>query len=176
MAPPPDPFDAAQAFVLVAEGGFVNNPKDPGGMTNLGVTKRAWEKWVGHPVTEADMRALTPAMVKPFYKATYWRPINGDKLPPAIALLVYQAAVNEGVKRAAEFLQSEVGANADGDIGSLTCVAVRNKVAAVGVAALVKIYCDAQRAYYRSLPTFPTFGTGWLARVDNASAAALKLV
>jgi len=61
-------FDAALAHVLKSEGGFVNNPKDPGGMTNLGCTKAVWEEYVGHPVSEADMRALTPALVAPLYK------------------------------------------------------------------------------------------------------------
>lgn len=171
-----DPFAASQAFVLLVEGGFSNNSRDPGGMTNLGVTKHAWEKWVGHAVSEAVMRSLTPALVAPFYKASYWRPINGDKLPPAVALLVYQAAVNEGVKRAAEFLQVEVGADADGDIGTLTCVALRNKIASIGLKAILSAYCDSQRDYYRSLATFATFGDGWLNRIDLAYAAALKLV
>ena len=55
-------------MVLKHEGGFVNHPKDPGGMTNLGVTKRAWEQYVGQNVDEAEMRGLTPEKVKPFYK------------------------------------------------------------------------------------------------------------
>lgn len=173
---PPDPFTTAQAFVLKAEGGYSNNPHDPGGPTMLGVTMRNWAVWTGRAVTIADMHALTPAMVLPFYKANYWRPINGDKLPPSIALLVYQAGVNEGVKRAAELLQEIVGTNQDGDIGSVTLAAVRNKIMAIGNTALMTLYCNGLRAYYRSLPTFATFGTGWLNRVNTAYSAALVLV
>ena len=67
-----DNFDKCLALVLKSEGGFVNNPADPGGMTNLGVTKTVWEEWVGHQVDEKAMRALTPADVAPMYKAKYW--------------------------------------------------------------------------------------------------------
>ena len=61
-------FPKALAAVLVHEGGYVNNPKDPGGMTNLGCTKTVWEEHCGHPVDEKAMRALTPADVGPLYK------------------------------------------------------------------------------------------------------------
>lgn len=141
----------------------------------LGVTKHAWEQWVGHIVTVSDMRALTAPIVAPFYKATYWRPINGDKLPPALALLVYQFAVNGSVKRAAMFLQEVVGANQDGDIGSKTCIAVRDRVAATSLTVVLSEYADRLRTYYRSLSGFHDFGVGWLNRVGNACAAAQKL-
>jgi lysozyme family protein len=61
-------FDDALKAILKHEGGFVNHPKDPGGMTNLGVTKKVWEAWVGHAVDEKAMRALTPEVVGPMYK------------------------------------------------------------------------------------------------------------
>lgn len=171
----PDPFDTSQKFVMTAEGGFTNNPHDPGGPTMLGVTKHAWEVWMGHTVTIADMKALTAPIVAPFYKATYWRPINADKLPPALALLVYQFAVNGSVKRAAQFLQEIVGAEQDGDIGSLTCVSVRNAVTAKGITVVLSEYADRLREYYHTLSDFPTFGTGWLNRVGNALVAAKVL-
>lgn len=176
MKTPLDPYTTAQAFVLTAEGKYVNNPLDPGGPTNLGVTQHAWSIWIGHPATIADIKALTPAIIAPFYKATYWRPVNGDKLPPAIAMLVYQAAVNMGVKRAAQFLQDIVGTNDDGDIGPASLVAIRNKVTAIGQTALMVMYCDRLRTYYRTLSTFSEFGNGWLNRVNNAYNAALVLI
>jgi lysozyme family protein len=71
-------FDSALEAVLHHEGGFVNHPRDPGGMTNLGVTKRVWEEWVGHEVDEATMRGLTPDLVAPLYKARYWDKVRGD--------------------------------------------------------------------------------------------------
>ena len=73
-------FDPALRLLLRHEGGFVNHPSDPGGMTNLGVTKAIWEAHKGASVTEADMRALTQEAVQPVYKARYWDTIQGDAL------------------------------------------------------------------------------------------------
>ena len=65
-------FEACLAKLLVHEGGFVNDNRDNGGMTNLGVTIKVWEEWVGHGVSEKEMRNLRPAMVAPLYKRKYW--------------------------------------------------------------------------------------------------------
>ena len=61
-------FEVALKALLKHEGGFVNHPADPGGMTNLGVTKKVWEEFVGHAVDEQAMRNLTPETVAPLYK------------------------------------------------------------------------------------------------------------
>ena len=53
-------FEAALKALLKHEGGFVNHPQDPGGMTNLGVTKRVWQDYVKREVDESEMRSLTP--------------------------------------------------------------------------------------------------------------------
>ena len=82
------------AFVLEQEKGFVNNEKDPGGMTNLGVTAKVWEEWVGHPVDEKQMRALTKADVVPLYQRKYWNACRCSELPTGIDLCVFDTAVN----------------------------------------------------------------------------------
>jgi lysozyme family protein len=99
-------FESALAAVLHHEGGFVNHPSDPGGMTNLGCTKAVWESWVNHPVSEADMRALKPADVGPLYKAKYWDKVNGDELPAGVdtlclmrPLTLVRAALPSGCRR-----------------------------------------------------------------------------
>jgi len=102
------------------EGGFVNHPLDPGGMTNLGVTQRVWEEWVGHPVSEKEMRALTPAIVAPMYKQKYWDKVCGDELPSGVDLAVFDCCVNSGPGRAAKMLQRVLGVKQDGDIGLVT--------------------------------------------------------
>ena len=73
-------FDPALRLLLRHEGGFVNHPSDPGGMTCCGVTKAVWDAHTGKSATEADMRALTPQAVQPIYKARYWDTIHGDDL------------------------------------------------------------------------------------------------
>lgn len=165
-------FARALAFVLSMEGGYVNHPRDPGGRTNLGVTQRTWEAWTGKPASEAVMRGLTPADVKPLYKRNYWDAVRGDDLPPAVALLVFDMAVNAGPTTAARLLQDVVGAARDGVIGPLTIEAANRQ----SIMGMITRYSDRRMKYYKSLPTFKTFGAGWTNRVDQAHGAALELL
>jgi lysozyme family protein len=87
-------FEPCLALMLAHEGGFVNHPQDPGGMTNLGVTKRVWEEWVGHEVDEKQMRALTPETVAPLYKRKYWDAVRADDLVAGVDYVVFDVAVN----------------------------------------------------------------------------------
>lgn len=166
-----DAFDKALAVILRHEGGFVNHPRDPGGMTNLGVTKNTWEAWTGKPATEATMRALTPATVAPLYRKNYWEKAGCDKLHPGIALCVFDFAVNAGPARAVRYLQKVVGTAQDGVIGPATLEMAN----AWADRALVDLYQEAREGYYRSLGTFATFGRGWLRRVAETTATAKEL-
>ena len=169
-------FDTCLAIILHEEGGYVNNKADPGGMTNLGITRNTWEAWSKKAASEADMRALKPATVAPLYRANYWSPLCCDRLPPALALCVFDFGVNTGTKRAARYLQQFVGAFADGNIGPATLAAVDGWIAVHGVAAAVRGYQEARRSFYRQLATFKTFGKGWLRRVDEVQALALGMI
>lgn len=168
-------FDACLKEVLKHEGGYANHPDDPGGMTNLGVTKRVYEEWVGHPVSEAIMRSLTPAHVRALYKVEYWDVVKGDDLPVGVDLCVFDFAVNAGTNRAARYLQLMTGAIADGKIGPNSLRQLQQYVTAHGLARAVNRYQDLREAYYKKLKTFPTFGRGWLRRVEEVRAAALKM-
>ena len=161
-------WDASFEMVLKHEGGFVNHPKDPGGMTNLGVTKAAWEGYVGRPVNEEFMRALTPFIVKPFYKAMYWDKIKGDQLPNGVDYAAYDLAVNSGVGRAAKYLQEIAGVPADGIIGPKSLEAIK----ACNPKELADALCDMRLAFLKRLPTFETFGKGWSRRVAEVKARA----
>ena len=165
-------FDEALKAILHHEGGFVNHPKDPGGMTNLGVTKRVWEEWVGHEVDEKAMRALTPETVGPMYKAKYWDKIKGDDLPTGVDYAVFDAAINSGPGRAAKWLQQTVGAVPDGAIGAGTLA----KVTAMAADDIIEKYQETRLAFMQSLPTWDTFGKGWGRRVTEVKDAALKMV
>jgi len=171
----PDAFTAALDEVLDHEGGYVNHAQDPGGRTNLGVTQRTWEGWTGKPSSEVEMRALTVEMVRPLYRKNYWDAVRGDDMPAALALCVFDFGVNAGPARAARFLQRMVDAPQDGRIGPVTIAHVAGYMTKHGVAGAVKAYQDARRTYYTSLSTFPTFGKGWLRRVDAVQAAALEM-
>jgi lysozyme family protein len=159
-------------LMLASEGGYVNHPSDPGGMTNLGVTKRVWEEWVGRESNEKEMRSLTPEMVEPLYKRKFWDACKCDDMPSGIDYLVFDFAVNAGVGRSAKILQSAVGVTPDGGIGPITLAAVK----AQDPAELVQKFSDAKEAFYRSLNTFETFGKGWLNRVAAVKIKANTLL
>lgn len=161
-------FEKCFALVIKNEGGYVDNPKDPGGATNLGCTKKVWEEWIGHEVTKDDIRALTHADVMPLYKKRYWDAVKGDNLPDGVDYAVFDLAINSGPGKAAKTLQSVLGANPDGQIGPAT---LRTLEAADPRDVATKV-CEARLAFLQGLATFATFGKGWTRRVAEVQAAA----
>lgn len=168
-------FNNCLTVILHHEGGFVNHPKDPGGMTNLGVTKNVYEEWIGHKVSEQIMRKLTPSLVAPLYRKKYWDVLKCDGIPRGLDLCVFDFGVNAGTNRSARYLQRLIGVAEDGLIGPKTLIALTKKAASDGVGSLIDELQDARRGYYRKLNTFPTFGRGWLRRVDEVEASAKKM-
>ena len=163
-------FKECLDLVLKSEGGWVNNPKDPGGETNLGVTKAIWEEWVGHPVE--SLKNLTKDQVAPLYEQKYWRPCYGEVLPRGLDFIVFSMGVNAGPGRAVKLLQSSIGCVPDGVIGPRTRGLIRDS----DITTLVAKFSKARREYYRSLKTFPIFGKGWLTRVDREESEALNMI
>ena len=159
-------------MILHHEGGYVNHPKDPGGETNLGVTKRVYEEWGG----QKKMRDLTVSDVAPIYKKNYWDRLKGDDLPNGLDLCVFDFAVNAGPGRAAKYLQSMIGTTVDGGIGPNTLRAVGNYVEEVGLQTAIENYQANRQRYYEKLNTFETFGRGWTRRVEETTAEAVALI
>lgn len=166
-----DNFEECLAHVLKHEGLFVNHPKDPGGMTMRGVTRKAWEEYVGHSVDELTMRSLSVETITPFYRAKYWDKVKGDETPRGADFAVFDLAVNSGTGRAIKFLQSVVGANPDGVIGPATM----KLVAEVDPKELIVAICEKRLAFLQALPTWDTFGKGWGRRVKETEETALKM-
>ena len=167
-------FELCLGLLLQHEGGFVNDSRDNGGMTNLGVTIKVWEEWVGHPVSEKEMKALTPAMVGPLYKRKYWDACHADDLVSGLDYAVFDVAVNSGVGRAVKLLQSCVGATPDGGYGSITSALV--KKASSDPARLIELFCAKRLEFLQSLKSFEAFGKGWSRRVSEVKDTALKMV
>jgi lysozyme family protein len=167
-------FNRSLLLLLKHEGNFVNHPSDPGGMTNLGVTAKVWESWVGHPVDEKQMQALTAEDVAPLYKRKYWDACRADELVSGVDYCVFDVAVNSGVGRAIKFLQSCVGATPDGGFGSITSALV--KEAEKNPTRLIEVYCAKRLEFLQSLKTFPVFGNGWSRRVAEVKEEALKML
>lgn len=148
--------------VIRHEGGHVNHPKDPGGETKFGITKRSYPHMDIARITEEDAIII--------YHRDYWQRIGGDQLPADVANFVLDSAVNMGVSRAIKFLQSACNVKADGALGPVTIKAAHE------TANVLEKMADIRRSFYRSLSTFPTFGKGWLKRVDIvlAESRAMK--
>lgn len=148
-------FDQAFETVIGHEGGYVDHPSDPGGRTKYGISQRAYPN--------EDIPNLTLARAKEIYKRDYWDKVRGDELPDAIALQVFDAAVNQGVRSAIRMLQGAVGVNVDGVYGPVTHAAVwrTNPV-------LLAIRFNASRLeFLTTLPHWAQFGRGWARRVAH---------
>ncbi len=165
-------YDKCLETILHHEGGYVNHPKDPGGETNLGVTKRVYQEHGG----TKDMKNLLVEDVAPIYKKGYWDKIKGDDLPGGLDLCVFDFGVNAGPGRAAKFLQQMIGTTVDGGIGPNTLAKVEEYVRENGEHETVKKYQEMRQKYYEQLSTFATFGRGWTRRVEETTKLALDII
>jgi lysozyme family protein len=167
-------FEDCLARILKHEGGYVNDPLDSGGRTNLGVTQRVWEEFVGHPVTEADMKALTPQKVGSMYKLKYWNPSYCEVLPKGLDYVVFDFAVNAGTGRSVKTLQQAIGCVADGVIGPKTMAAIND----ANPKDLITKFSDARADFYQGIvarkPDQARFIKGWLNRVEESRKLALE--
>ncbi|AVQ81642.1 glycoside hydrolase family 108 protein [Variovorax sp. PMC12] len=147
-------FDQAFDRLLGHEGGYVNDPRDPGGETNWGISKRSYPN--------VDVKALTQDAAKAIYRRDYWAPVRADELPDSVRFDVFDAAVNSGVTQSAKWLQRAVGAYPDGVIGAQTVAAAR--AAGPLIAAAFNGY---RLQFYTDSGNWPTYGKGWARRVAS---------
>lgn len=164
-------FDKSLELVLKSEGGFVQDPDDHGGATNLGVTTKAWAEYLGRNVTIAEMKQLTPLMVKPFYKDKYWNPAGCDVYVKGIDYAVFDFAVNAGVRRCVKTLQKAVGADPDGILGSITQALIRQ----YDPIGLLDKFSEEKIKFYQGLNQ-PKFEKGWLNRVNHVKQEATRMI
>ena len=165
-------FEKSLALVLQHEMGYVHHPLDPGGRTNLGVTQRVWEDYVGHKVDEQAMRRLTKEMVAPLYRQQYWNVCHCDDLPSGVDYLAFDFSVNAGSFRAIKTIQRALNITADGVIGPVTLKAIQD----ANAEEFINNFTNAKERFYRGLANFPTFGRGWLNRVAESKKAAEKML
>ena len=155
-------------IILHHEGGYVDHPDDPGGETNLGVTKKVWEEWGG----TKDMKDLTVDDVVPVYKKNYWDRVKGDDLPSGMDLAVFDWAVNSGTGRAAKKLQAMTGTT----VGPNTLRILDEYIDEHGMETTIKNYTDIRQSFYESLKTFETFGKGWTRRNKETCETAIGMI
>lgn len=152
-------FEKALTFVLRAEGGYSDNPADPGGATNRGITQATYNAWrTGRGLPTRPVREITGEEVKAIYRERYWNPIRGDDLPPALALAAFDTAVNMGVAAAQEGLSY-----ANGDWRVLIAWRIRRYT------SLRKRAGPGQRTLWEE------FGAGWMIRVSDLQMECARL-
>ncbi len=162
-------FDRCLAEVLRLEGGYVDDPRDPGGATRFGVTRAVLSEALGREASAGDVAALTPEAAGAIYRRSYWGPMGCAGLPIGLDLVAFDSAVNMGPGAAARLLQSALGVTADGVVGPRTLA----RAAVLPAADMIRAMSDLRRRRYRTLAGFPTFGRGWLNRTDAVEALAL---
>tara|TARA_R100001591_G_scaffold12762_1_gene18886 strand:- start:4 stop:516 length:513 start_codon:yes stop_codon:yes gene_type:complete len=163
-----DNFDECLKMLLHHEGGYVNHPSDPGGETNLGVTKKVYQEWGG----TKDMKDLTVEDVAPIYKKNYWDRCKCDDLESGVDWVVFDWAVNSGTGRSAKAIQKICGAAQDGAIGPKTLALIGTQNTQYVIEEFGKIRQD----FYESLKTFDTFGKGWTRRNKETTEKALEMI
>lgn len=168
-----DNFDNSLALILKFEGGYSNDPKDPGGPTNMGITKKTYDAYrrVKRLGTQSVVDIST-GEVKNIYRREYADKIQFDRLPAGLDFALLDFAVNSGVSRAAKYIQKIVGTTTDGVIGSVTLAAID----AQPVNQLILNLCNLRRKFVRSLKTYKRFGKGWENRISTVQSKAYQMV
>lgn len=141
-------FDRCLANALVSEGGYSNDPHDPGGITMNGIVQTEYNAWrKAHALSRRSVRYLTPSERTAIYRLEYWDKVNGDNLPAGVDYCVFDFAVNSGVSRALRYLHalpSGIAGNEE-----------------------IDAYQDARLEFLQGLHTWRYFGSGWESRVER---------
>lgn len=159
-------YEKALAFVLKWEGGYVNDPDDPGGATNKGVTQKVFNDYLtslGQP--DRSVQVITDQEVRAIYQQNYWHVAHCNELPQNLAIAQFDTAVNMGDKQAVLFLQQALGIIADGIYGPQTAAAVKN----CNIETTINQYLNFREQRYRKIAKTDNMGkflNGWLNRLN----------
>lgn len=169
-------FDAALSAVLVYEGGYTNDRRDPGnwtgGKVGAGELKGTKKGIAAASFPHLDIKNLTDAQIAEIYRAKYWLKVRGDDLPSGVDLVTFDGGVNSGPSRSAKWLQSVLGETQDGIIGPITL----GKAQVTKPETAIKGHCAKRLGFVKSLAIWNTFGKGWSKRIADVEAKALSWV
>ena len=146
-------FDDAFEALIGHEGGYVNDPRDPGGETKFGISKRTYKS--------VDIKNLTLDQAKAIYRRDYWAPAGCDNLPEAVRFDVFDAAVNSGLGQAIRFLQRAAGVADDGRLGPVSLAAIQ----AMDAGLFRARFNGTRLKFMTDQPTWDRFGKGWARRI-----------
>jgi lysozyme family protein len=165
-------FERAHKFVAEFEGTeFVDHPRDPGGATKFGITRRTLARFRGREVSKDEVKALTFDEAKQIFRKLYWAKMRCGSLPGPLALSVYNVGVHAGTGTGARYLQNALNAlgaqlAVDGVIGDLTIAAARSAPLDTSCGRII----DQYEAKLRAHPAFDVFGRGFMRRVKSLRA------
>lgn len=165
-------FPACLALTLHYEGGYVDNPADPGGATNLGITRATLAQARGRAVSKAEVMSLSRAEAADIYRALYWNAICADSLPCGLDCVAFDCAVNSGPARAIGYLRMLLGKAPKGDLRTEDLAAL----ALLKPEDCIRQFCALRLSFLERLKTFRVFGRGWTRRVNDVRRAALAQI
>lgn len=156
-------FPAVMEEEFRHEGGYVNHPKDPGGETKYGISKRSYPN--------EDIVNLTKDRARAIYRKDFWGPIKGDQLPDGLDFVAMDGSVNSGLGRGPKWLQQGLGVTPDGVIGPATL----KRAQQANPFDVIPKACAVRMGFLRGLRTWGSFGKGWSRRVAEVEAVAMKM-
>lgn len=156
-------FQGAVKIILHQEGGYVNNPTDPGGQTKFGISKRSY--------SHIDIPLLTKEQAKEIYLRDFWKPLRCDSLPSEVRLSVFDTGINMGPSVAVKILQTVIRTEIDGIIGPKTISKAYNFDRWI----LITQYMTLRVILYTRMEHFADYGKGWIRRCfDIALQSGLR--
>ena len=154
-------FDKAFTIVVALEGGYVNDPSDPGGETKFGISRRS------HP--DIDILHLTREQARSIFLADYWAAAHCDEIPWPLSLYVFDAAVNQGVSAAIRMLQARLRVREDGGFGPVTLAAALRMARSEEFGDM---YMAERALRYARTAQFDLYGLGWMRRLFSVARSA----
>lgn len=165
-------FLACLPFTLKEEGGYSDDPHDPGGKTMEGIIQREYDRYrSAHGLPLQWVKLISNDEMQDIYFGEYWLPHCPD-LPAGLDLSFFDLCVNGGPFRAIVTLQRAMGIPDDGQWGPFTAGAAKG---IDSVSATIRRYAAERERFYRSLKTFVYFGKGWIGRTERCLAASLAM-
>lgn len=167
-------FPACLATLKTEEGGYVNNPHDPGGATNFGVTQAVYDAWRrSQGFAFQSVRYITQTEVSAIYRLQYWNPIRGDDLYAGLDMMMLNIAAMDGPVKAVKILQEALEVPMDGMFGLHTMGALS---AITDRAGFIGTVCGDEMGFLRTLRTWVYFGVGWNNRYVALKPQALAML
>ena len=165
-------IDECLKFVLKWEGGFSDDPDDPGGATNCGIIQETYDKYrKGKSLPVQSVQKITKDECVEIYRKSYWNAVKADTIPAPLDLVMFDSGVNNGVRTSIKWLQTSVGAAADGDWGAKTDKAIAEYIEDHGALKLAQQVLNFRESRYRSLvvknPKLKKFLKGWMNRIND---------